>query len=286
LNDHTVRSVVARTAARLEAAGVVFGHGTESAWDEAACLVLAVTGLPDVAATLDAPVSGDQQARIDSLLVRRIDERVPLPYLLGRAEFAGVEFEITPGVVIPRSPIGELILNAFAPWLTEGPRRIIDLCCGSGCIGIASALEFPDATLTLVDIDPIAIALTRRNVRRHGIEARTRVIQSDMWDSVPPGSFDLILCNPPYVDAADMRSLPPEYRHEPALGLAGGEDGMALVARLLEPLAERLTPGGLLVGEAGASAPALLRRFPALPFVWPDLETGGEGVFVLMAPGC
>jgi len=279
-----VRALVAEVAARLETAGVVFGHGTDNAWDEAAALVLAVTGLPDESASLEAPVAPAARARAEELLVRRIGERIPLAYLLGRAHFAGLEFELERGVVIPRSPIGELILGDFAPWLTGPPADIIDLCCGSGCIGIAAAIRFADASLTLVDVDPLALQVATANVARHGLTERTRIIRSDMWNDVPAGAFDLILCNPPYVDAADMSTLPDEYRHEPALGLAGGDDGMALVAKLLAPLEERLASSGLLVGEVGNSAPALLRRFPRLPFIWPELEAGGEGVFLLV-PG-
>ena len=262
---------------------MVLGHGTDNAWDEAVRLVLAVTGLPDDTATLDEPLSAADWLRVRELLTRRIDERLPLPYLLGRITFAGLEFEIEPGVVIPRSPIGRLIEQEFAPWLTQPPQRIVDLCCGSGCIGIAAAARFPDSQLTLVDIDEQALDVARRNVRRHGLKGRTRLICSDLWAEVPAGRFDLVLCNPPYVDAADMRTLPPEFLHEPELGLAGGEDGLAVLRPLLAALPERLAEDGLLVGEVGRSAAALTRAFPELPFVWPDLESGGEGVFLLLS---
>jgi len=284
LKPSTVAAAIETSAAKLDQAGVIFGHGTDSAWDEATALVLAVTGLPDRKSSLTASVSATQQARISQLLSQRIEQRIPLPYLLGRAHFAGLEFEIEAGVVIPRSPIAELIDAGFQPWLTRTPDRIIDLCCGSGCIGIAAALEFPDSTLTLVDIDPKALTLAGRNVARFDLQERTELVCSDLFSALAPAQFDLILCNPPYVDAADMRSLPAEYLHEPALGLAGGEDGLDLVHALLKSLPQRLADTGLLVCEVGASAPALMRAYPEQPFIWPDLEQGGEGIF-LLAPG-
>lgn len=279
----TVGALIEALAARFGAAGLAFGHGTESAWDEAVALVLGVSGLPDDRTVLARQLDGDHLRRIESLARRRIDERVPLPYLLGRCTFAGHEFLIEPGVVIPRSPIGALIRNGFTPWLQRPPASILDLCCGSGCIGIAAALAFPEATVDLADVDPGAVALTRRNVARHGLDERVRVFASDLFEDLPEGRWELILANPPYVDRADMGSLPPEYRHEPELGLAGGDDGLGLVATMLEALPDRLAGNGTFVCEVGASAPALLRRFPRTPFLWPDLPDGGEGVFLLTA---
>lgn len=281
--SHKVSDAIQECAEQLDAAGVSFGHGTDSAWDEAVALVLGVTGFPDHVASLDREMPAAQQQKMNELLERRIRERIPLAYLFGRVSFAGLEFAIEPGVVIPRSPIAELIQQRFEPWLVRPPRQIIDLCCGSGCIGIAAAVMFPDSHLTLVDIDKQAIALSERNVVRHGLSDRTTIVRSDIWQNVSPDRFDLILSNPPYVDTSDMNSLPPEHRHEPALGLAGGEDGLQLVNDILAGLDERLSDAGLLVCEVGNSAPALLRAYPQLPFIWPDLEQGGEGVFLLMA---
>lgn len=278
----TVGEVIEDVAARFDAAGLVFGHGFDSAWDEAVALVLHVTGLPDDQEVLDRVVDTPARHRIDELAAARCDTRRPLAHLLGRGRFAGYEFFVEPGIVVPRSPIGALIQNRFRPWLQTPPARILDLCCGSGCIGIAAALAFPNAELDLVDLDPRAVELTRRNLALHGLEDRGRVHRGDLFDPLPAGSrWDLILSNPPYVDALDMSTLPAEYRHEPAAGLAGGEDGLDIVARILEALPARLVPGGLLVCEVGASGPALLRRYPHLPFVWPDLPEGGEGVFLL-----
>ncbi len=276
-----VAELVETTAARLGAAGVVFGHGFDSAWDEAVALVLHVTGLPDDRRVLGTAVTADQRRRVSELLDRRIDDRVPLAYLLGRCRFAGHEFLIEPDVVVPRSPIGGLIEQGFAPWLSRPPQRILDLCCGSGCIGIAAALAFPDAEVDLVDVDPRAVALARRNVALHRLRSRVRVRESNLFDRLPAGTWDLILSNPPYVNATDMGALPVEHRHEPESGLAGGDDGLALVVRILAALPQRLEAGGLLVCEVGASAPALLKRYPRLEFVWPALPSGGEGVFLL-----
>ncbi len=278
----TAGEVIEELAARFDAAGLAFGHGTDNAWDEAVALVLGVSGLPDDRAVLQQALTPEQLAELSSLAQRRIDDRVPVAYLLGRWRFAGLEFLVEPGVVIPRSPIGPMLRRRLRPWLKRDPATVLDLCCGSGCIGIAAAVAFPEARVDLADVDPQAVELARRNVALHGLEERVRVHQSDLFESLPPARWDLILSNPPYVDAVDMASLPPEYRHEPELGLAGGPDGLDLVARILEALPDRLAPGGTFVCEVGASAPALVRRFPRTEFIWPELEDGGEGVFILL----
>jgi ribosomal protein L3 glutamine methyltransferase len=277
----TVGELISAVSARFEAGGLAFGHGFDSAWDEAVFLVLDVTGLPDDRLVLDRTVSRLHSARIETLAQRRLDDHVPLAYLLGHSRFVGLDFLVEPGIVVPRSPIGALIAEGLRPWLDTPPAHVLDLCCGTGCIGIAAAVAFPAAEADLVDIDPRAVRLARRNAERLGVDHRVRVHQSDLFDDLADGRWDLILCNPPYVDARDMASLPAEFRHEPALGLAGGDDGLDLVVRVLDALPERLERGGTLVCEVGASAPALLRRYPDLPFVWPDLPDGGAGVFIL-----
>lgn len=280
----TVGELIGEASAALGRAGVYFGHGTDNAWDEATVLVLSITGLADDASNLDAPVSADDDADIRRLLARRIEERVPLAHLIGRWWFAGYEFLMLPGVVVPRSPIGELIGRSFDPWLPGPPAKVVDLCAGSGCIGIATALTFPDAEVHLVEIDPEAAALARENVRLHGLEHRVCVHQGDLYDALPDAlTFDLIVSNPPYVDARDMASLPAEYHHEPAAGLAGGPDGLAVVRRIIDGARARLAADGVLVCEVGMSVPALLGAYPALPFFWPDFERGGDGVFVIGA---
>jgi ribosomal protein L3 glutamine methyltransferase len=278
----TVGDVIHQLAERFTAAGLVFGHGTDNAWDEAVALVLGVTGYPDDRSVLDRQLVAAHLHRLEALASRRIDERIPLAYLLGRCRFAGHEFLVEPGIVIPRSPIGALVGSRFSPWLAREPQRILDLCTGTGCIGIVAAHAFPKAHVDLVDVDPQALDLALRNVSAHGLDHRVSVIESNLFAALPPARWDVILSNPPYVDAPDMASLPPEYRHEPALGLAGGPDGLDLVARMLGELPDRLEPQGLFVCEVGASAPALARRFPRTPFIWPELPEGGEGVFLLL----
>jgi len=280
----TVAALIDEASSALADAGVFFGHGTDNAWDEATVLVLTQTGLADDAANLGAVVDADDEANIRALLARRIRERIPLAHLLGRWWFAGYEFLMAPGVVVPRSPIGEMIGRGFQPWLSQAPRRVLDLCTGSGCIGIATALTFPEAEAHLVELDPLAASLARQNVQLHGLAERVFVHEGDLYDALPdPLDFDLIVSNPPYVDARDMASLPAEYRHEPAAGLAGGVDGLDLIRRIIEGGQQRLTPDGVLVCEVGRSASALLAAYPDVAFVWPDFEQGGEGVFVVRA---
>lgn len=279
----TVSELIHEATDALADAGVVFGHGTDNAWDEATVLVLCCADLADDEASLEVTLDEATEEKIRSLLKRRIDERQPLAYLLGRWWFAGHEFRIQPGVVVPRSPIGELIDCRLAPWLTEPPNRILDLCTGSGCIGIAAAHAWPDAEVDLVELDPSAALLAGQNISMHGLEDRVRVYEGSLYDPLPTEArYDLILSNPPYVDKRDMATLPAEFRHEPAPGLAGGADGLDLARQIIDLRADHLEDGGLLVCEVGMSAAALQRAYPMLPFVWPELERGGEGVFILL----
>ncbi len=280
----TVGALINEAAEALADAGVVFGQGTDSAWDEATALVLSITGLADDRENLGQEIAASEEDTIRSLLARRIDERVPLAYLLGRWWFAGLEFLIRPGVVVPRSPIGELLLAEMSPWLTAAPQRVLDLCTGSGCIGITAAHVWPDARVDLVELDPATATLAQENVSLHGLDERVRVHEGSLYQPLPAGArYDLILANPPYVDDADMRALPAEFRHEPALGLAGGADGLGLARQIIDQRGERLTAQGVLVCEVGMSAAALTRAYPGLPFIWPEFEAGGEGVCILLA---
>lgn len=279
----TVAELLSESADRLSDAGVVFGQGTDSAWDEATVLVLSVTGLADDEANLNEPVSEADEAEVRRLLKTRIDARLPLAYLLGRWWFVGLEFRMRPGVVVPRSPIGELLQAGMQPWLTRPPEQVLDLCTGSGCIGITAAHIWPDARVDLVEVDPNAVELARENIGLHGLSDRVTAYQGSLYEPLPEASrYDLILANPPYVDAADMRTLPAEFRQEPALGLAGGTDGLSLVRQIIDDRGRWLTTQGVLVCEVGMSAPALMRAYPGLPFIWPEFEAGGEGVFVLL----
>lgn len=281
----TVAGLIAEAADALTAAGVAFGQGTDSAWDEATVLVLTVTGLADDAASLGVEIESAAETQARALLARRIDERIPLAYLLGRWWFAGFEFLMQPGVVVPRSPIGELLLAGLSPWLIEAPERILDLCTGSGSIGITAAHVWPGSEVDLVELDPETASLARQNVALHGLDDRVTVYEGSLYQPLPASNrYDLILANPPYVDDADMRSLPAEFRQEPALGLAGGADGLALAREIIDYRADWLSAEGVLVCEVGMSAAALLRAYPELPFIWPEFEAGGEGVCILLPP--
>lgn len=281
----TVAAAVAQAEAALAGADLYYGHGTDNPRDEAFWLVLAAMDLPADAddCVLDAPVSAAQQARIADFLQQRIGERLPLPYITGEAWFCGLPFAVNRDVLIPRSPIAELIENGFQPWLAAEPRRILDLCAGSGCIGIACTLAFPAAEVHLADISPQALAVAAQNVERYGLQERVRLFVSDLFAALPSQPYDLIVSNPPYVDAEDMADLPTEFHHEPRLGLAAGDDGLDLVRRILADAGRYLAPQGLLVCEVGNSRAALDAAFPELPFVWLDFEYGGDGVFALGA---
>ncbi len=281
----TVGELIAEAAESLSEGGVVFGQGTDNAWDEATVLVLFITGLADDQANLTREVPVAEEARIRALLERRITERIPLAHLLGRWWFAGFEFLMQPGVVVPRSPIGELLENGMSPWLTEPPGRILDLCTGSGCIGIVAAHVWPEAIVDLVELAPDTAELACRNVALHELGDRVRVHEGSLYEPLPEDArYDLILANPPYVDATDMRSLPEEFRQEPVVGLAGGPDGLALARQIIDQRQDWLAAGGVLVCEVGMSAAALARAYPTLEFIWPEFESGGEGVLILL-PG-
>lgn len=268
---------------RFAAEDLCYGHGTDNAWDESLALVCGYLGLPwdKLEYVLGARLLEAEREALHQLTDQRIEQRVPVPYLVGEAWFAGYRFSIARGVVIPRSPVAELIRDEFMPWLTRPPGRVLDLCSGAGCIGIACARQFGEALVTLAELDPAAVQLASENVRLHGLEDRVRVVESDLFAAIDDTPFDLIVANPPYVDAEDLASMPPEYHHEPVAGLSGGRDGLDLVRRILAEAGARLATDGLLVVEVGNSSAALLRAFPNLPFAWPDFEYGGHGVFVV-----
>ena len=282
----TLRDWVRWGASRFNEAGLVFGHGCDNALDEALALVLHAVyldhRLPDD--FLDCRISNSEASAVRSLFERRIRERVPAAYLIGKARFAGLEFEIDENVLIPRSPIAELIEEGFAPWLDpERVTSVLDLCCGSGCIGIACAFAFPHALVDLCDVSPSALEIASRNIERHHLEQRVRAVQSDVYAQLKGERYDLVVSNPPYVSSRDMEILPPEYRHEPALALEGGSDGTDIVGQILADAREHLRPDGIIVVEVGASAERLLARYPSVPFLWLDFERGGDGVFLLTA---
>ena len=280
--EATVGELIEAVYQRFDDATLSYGHGTDNPWDEAVYLVLSVTGYDDDEVSLGLCVTPDERERIKALAGRRVDERAPLAHLLGECQFMGQRFFVEPGVMVPRSPIGYLLGEPLSAWVAPGITRIVDLCAGVGCLGILAAQRYPMSRVTLVELDPRAAALALKNVALHNLDERVEVIQGDacQWLAGETGQWDLILTNPPYVDAADMQTLPEEYRHEPELGLAAGEDGLALVDAFLPELAARLKPNGVFLCEVGASAPAMQRKYPDLPIHWLKLSEGGEGVFL------
>lgn len=281
----TLRDYVRWSASRFRESGLVFGHGTDNAIDEAAALVLHSLHLPPdfPEEYWQARVTPTEGRAVLERVKRRIDERLPLPYLTREAWFAGLPFYVDARVLVPRSPIAEMIEAGFSSWSqTEGMERVLDLGTGSGCIAIACALAFEETVVDASDVSEDALEVASINVQRHQLGDRVRLIQADVFDGLPSGRrYDLIVANPPYVDAEDMARLPPEYRHEPRLGLAAGEDGLEVVHRVLADAADWLTADGLLVVEVGNSGPAVEAAWPGVPFLWIEFERGGHGVFAL-----
>ena len=281
----TVGQAIQQCWEQLHDSDVYYGHGTDNPWDEAVQLVLSVARLPVDAddGVLPHPVSNMQMEQIHALLRRRIDEHMPLPYLLGRAWFAGLEFDCDERAIIPRSPIAELILHDYQPWYCgPEPQHILDLCCGGGCIGLAAA-HYSKASVDLADLDSQALALAEQNRTKLGLEGRVGLHQGDLFDAVTPRRYDLILSNPPYVDARDLANMPAEYQHEPELSLGSGPDGLEITRRILARAEDYLTETGLLVVEVGNSWEALEQAYPRVPFTWLEFEQGGHGVFALSA---
>ena len=269
----------------LESGGLCFGHGTEDAADEAAWLVLWACGIsPDeTAPPWGRRLSEKERATVAGLLRRRLHSRQPLAYLLGEAWFAGYPFTVDERVLVPRSHFAEWLPDRFEPWIRPGGiHSILDLCCGSGCIGIAAAMEFPRARVLLSDLSADALAVAEHNIQRHGVSDRVEVNQGDRFEGIAR-RFDLILCNPPYVSTSRMDTLPPEYLAEPRLGLEAGEDGLDFIAPLLESARDYLNPGGSLMVEAGSAGQAVLTRWPSVPFTWLATRNDDQVLFMLGA---
>lgn len=280
----TVAQLISFAAEQFAIAGLWFGHGTDNAVDEAAELVFFAAGLRHAEAdeVYGQVVKPKARAKALELIERRIRERVPAAYLTHRMWFAGHEFYVDERVLVPRSPIAELIEARFRPWIEPGHvRRILDIGTGSGCIAIAAALAFPEASVDGVDLSPDALAVARKNIERHSIQSRVRAVQSDVFDALAGERYDVIVSNPPYVGDEELAGLPEEYRREPVMGLHGGQDGLDIVHRILQQAAAHLQPHGILIVEVGNSEEALVAALPRMPFIWLEFERGGGGVFLL-----
>ena len=282
----SLRDMIHFGAAEFDNAALYYGHGTDNALDEAAYLAFfALKEAPDYSdERLDFDLTKENIDAINVFFQKRIETRQPAAYLTHESWFAGLPFYVNESVLVPRSPIAELIEEEFQPWVQpEEVKTILDLCTGSGCIAIACAMTFPNAKVDAADISKAAIKVAEINKAKHKLEARLNIIESDLFSNLQGKCYDLIVSNPPYVDAEDMANLPDEYTHEPELGLTAGDDGLELVIPMLRDAKHHLNPNGVLIIEVGNSEEALAERFPEVPFMWLSFEYGGEGVFMLDA---
>lgn len=280
----TIIDWIRHAASRFSAAGLTFGHSHDNAIDEATHLVLATLHLPPdlPPAYGSARLTAGEKSAVAALIERRIATREPVAYLVGEAWFAGLPFKSDRRALVPRSPIAELIADGFSPWLDgRTVERALDLCTGSGCIGIAMAAHNPAWRVDLADVSADALALAGENLARHGLADRVRLVRSDLLAGLADQRYDLIVSNPPYVTDAEYAALPREYAYEPKLGLAAGVDGLDLALRILRDAAEHLTEDGLLIVEVGESERALVALLPEVPFVWIEFKVGPMGVFAL-----
>jgi len=282
----TLRDYIRWAASRFAEAKLSFGHGTVTALDEAAALILHTLYQPyDLAESyLDTVLTLDERQHVIDIIDKRINDRVPAAYLTHEAIFAGLSFYVDERVLVPRSPIAELIGQRFSPWvLEEQVEGILDLCTGSGCIAIACAYAFPDAFIDAVELSADALDVAEKNIREHHLENAVTLYQSDLFEALPNNHYDIIVSNPPYVCLEEWQQLPAEFRAEPEMGFKGGESGLDIVIRILADADNYLTDKGILIVEVGSSAETLQNAFPDVPFYWLDFERGGTGVFLLTA---
>jgi len=282
----TLRDYIRWGASQFTQAGVSFGHGTVTALDEAAALVLHTVYQPYnlSEAYLDTVLTMTERQAVIDIIDRRINERIPAAYLTHEAIFAGLSFYVDSRVLVPRSPIAELIEQRFSPWVEEDQvGRILDLCTGSGCIAIGCAYAFQEAVVDAVDLSVDALAVAEINVEKHQLADAVTLYQSDLFNALPQVLYDVIVSNPPYVSHEEWEQLPQEFRAEPDMGFKGGLSGLELVIRILADANDYLAEQGILVVEVGSSAETLQNTFPDVPFYWLDFERGGDGVFLLTA---
>jgi ribosomal protein L3 glutamine methyltransferase len=283
----TIRDMIRFATSRFNEAGLYYGHGTDNAWDEATQLILHSLHLSqyyDNPQILDARLTQAEKQGILVYIHRRIDERIPLGYLINEAWFGDMTFYVDERVLIPRSPIAELIEQQFQPWIEpKNVQTILDLCTGSGCIAIACAYAFPQALVDASDISTDALAVANINCLRHHVEEQVTLYESDLFSAIPNKQYHIIVSNPPYVSAQEMAELPEEYLHEPQLGLAAGQAGLDIVMRIIKNAADYLTDDGILVVEVGNSEHALSALLPDVAFTWLEFNRGGNGVFLLTA---
>lgn len=281
----TLRDYMRFAVSRFNAGGLFFGHGTDNAWDEAAYLLLHTLHLPldRLEPFMDAHLIEEERLAVVKIIERRITERLPAAYLTNEAWLGEYRFYVDPRVIVPRSHIAELLREQLSPWIADpwAVGKVLDLCTGSGCLAILAALGFPESTVDALDISADALDVARRNVDDYDLAARIRLVESDAFAAIPSEKYDVIISNPPYVNAASMASLPEEYRREPQLALASGEDGLDFVRRLLAEAATHLKPDGLLVVEIGHNRDELERAFPDTSFIWLDTSAGDRYVFLL-----
>ena len=281
----TLRDLMRFAVSRFNEACLFFGHGTDNAWDEAAYLLLHSLHLPvdQLDPYMDARLTAGERSAALDLIRRRIAERLPAAYLTREAWLGDYRFYVDERVIVPRSHIAELLREQLSPWVNDpwAVGRVLDMCTGSACLAILAAEAFPEAAVDAVDLSPDALAVARINVREYGLEERIRLVESDAFAALPGDRYDVIVSNPPYVNAESMATLPEEYRREPQLALASGEDGLDFVRVLLAQAARHLTPEGILIVEIGNNKDALERAFPRLSFIWLDTSAGDRFVFML-----
>ncbi|MFZ7259356.1 50S ribosomal protein L3 N(5)-glutamine methyltransferase [Avibacterium avium] len=284
LNElYSIKDFLRWTYSIFNRSELYYGHGYDNPWDEAQQLVLAALDLPyDFPAEMyDARLTQDEKLHLITLVKERLEKRIPVAYLTRSAWFCGLEFYVDERVIIPRSPISALIEEKFAGLLTKQPKRIMDLCTGSGCIAIACAMAFPDAEVDAIDLSTDALDVAEINIMKYQLSDRVFPMQSDLFNAIPQDKYDLIVTNPPYVDQEDLDDMPEEYHYEPEMALGSGDDGLDITKRILQSAADYLADDGVLVCEVGNSMVHLIEQFPNVPFEWVELKNGGLGVFVL-----